>query len=63
MEKIKCIRNLHLNILYEHFVAKTQTGTRNTLNNIGIACTDCNTKKNSLDYIRYNKGDAFEYAN
>lgn len=43
----------NINFNYEHLIPKTMSGTSNTVNNIGIACVDCNTKKNSLDYITY----------
>lgn len=38
---------------YEHYIAKTRTGSSNNIDNLGIACCDCNKNKNSLNYNEF----------
>lgn len=45
----------NVNYDFEHYINKTSTGTTNTIENIGIACKECNKKKNATTYDEYIK--------
>lgn len=43
------------NYNFEHYTAKTSSGSTNTIENLGIACCDCNKDKNTLSYDEFVK--------
>ena len=43
----------NVNYNYEHLIAKTQSNTSNTLNNLAISCCECNKEKYSNNYKEF----------
>ena len=43
------------NYNFEHYTAKTTSGSTNTVENLGIACCQCNKDKNTMTYEEFSK--------
>ena len=43
------------NYNFEHYTAKTTSGSTNTIENLGVACCQCNKEKNTMTYEEFSK--------